>query len=371
MDKKQRHFEWYMGDKLLSGTLEKSEGVCDLLLGGERLSVGVALSHAMMLQQLGAAKDLASALLLTQDSDADRTSIHLQTVLMKCKQHGFPVWHLDLEMQHLLQNTEMPMKLMPDPVPDLPFDGMYIELESSGLPIWDPVSGQHEVEGFYVCKDHEFLMSIRDLMTKLEAGGNLAEDRVFVGPGCWVIVAVGKPKGKNSIGGNDDTLKYWTVRPGKAIMHFTAYNPDGKKDVVPELITKMLINLWYLWRTKHLRIQETKPNKPKSPKKLKRAARRGESFHSFTTVSLSTRAKPPRVKPQKEESSKKRKSPGRVLVAGHFHSYWVAKPGDEAVLETRPGKHCTLHKVMRYIAPYSYLGGGDPSDSNNTWRVRL
>lgn len=361
----KRHFEWFLEDPLLRPAYDATLLVAKESFSGRTSVLASLWGHASLLgaldnPQRGLSQTLFRALLA---DGAHRTSITVTTAMARCAENDFPVWQIDRELQQVLLNTQMPLETLPTPMPELPFPGLYVELLDSDIVIVDPTSGEHQIEGFYVFRDEEARLTIGEQFRRKAAGEDIVQDG-DVSQSAWVLVGVGKVKGKNSLGGNDDTLRYWALKEGAAPLHWLRADEDADGACVA--VTKMWVNLWYLWLTRHLQEKEVRPVLPKSPKKMKRAERRNESFHRYKTLSLnglSTRA------PRKggEPSQRKPGARGRVVVPGFFRGYWVKDPKEEAVLDTRVNQKGTkLSKVARFIAPYVYGEG----DSNPVWRIR-
>jgi hypothetical protein len=238
---------------------------------------------------------------------------------------GEPYWVLDEDLCRALRDTDVPEHLVKQ-VPQLPYDGLYIEIPPGMFTLFNEDSGEHEGIGVYVSKDK--LRQVRD--------GPIIDG--------ILLMAAGESKSVNPMGGLDDAVEYgW---------HTATTEPLATRYPRLKAVYNIVLNLLFALSENRIEKKNFDPFKGKGEKKAKRLRRKG--YQKYSVLSLSG-------------GSAKRGKPGSGVGApkaghvrrGHWHAYWVLNPRDQRVHDTqlREGK-APLYKVYKWVFPSHVNGGG-------------
>ena len=253
-----------------------------------------------------------------------------------------PILRLSDELRDLLLRTEIPQEPL-DKMPEIPFDGFYLVVDG-GYTIVDNVTGDHEIEGIYVCKDKMYRSK---------------EDREVV-DGLQVL-AVGEDKGGAPASGlmRNDTLTYFAIvdKVRLDLLYDSALS-------IQETL-RVVLNLLLLWNSERSPIvtKSVTPPTPKSPGKKKRMERRGVSTAKYIRLELE------RGYLQKDvvrDAIEGWDGPTHIaMVRGFFRRYWVAeKPESQILGEKTSHTGKTLYLIRRFVAPHRALRRGEAPETN-------
>ena len=259
-----------------------------------------------------------------------------------------PILRLSDELRDVLLRTEIPREPL-DKIPEVPFDGFFLVVDG-GYTLRDAATGEHEIEGIYVCRDRVYKTKKREeIVDGLQ------------------IVAVGEDKGGKVASGwmRNDTLTYFTIVGGVNLTELY----DGSISVKETL--QVVLNLLLLWNSERSPVvtKSVTPPTPKSPGKRKKLERRGLSVSKYIRLEIREGYLKTEVARDGVEGWD---GPTHVaLVRGFFRRYWVTeKPEAQILGEKISSTGKPMYLVRRFIAPHRALRRGAAPDQNTYEVVR-
>lgn len=304
--------------------------------------------------------------------DDDTTHGQMFWALSQWRRHGKPIYHLDPGLAEALTHTDFPWETCGKL--ELPEEALYLALP----PIFSLEhfeTGEHPVEGVYLVKDliavrvddegrevwwtADQPMGVSRVITNKTAGYVYRPGISLIGIGAskGIVALVGKGGVEVLEEARDDAIITTSILEGMPL-HECDYLYGG----VEELL-RVVVNLLYLMnntsaceRERVTPEVEVKGSRERNRRRaIDEVEKKGKSLLPYTILRLSQRAKRAEPRP----GAPVRKIKYQTWVPGHFHSYWVLDPGDEKVLEKKPGKGGTLHRVSYFLTPYK-MGEGLP-----------
>lgn len=271
------------------------------------------------------------------------TSGRVSFAMMQWHHSGKPILHLSPELQQMLLATDLPKSI--EELPELSFDGFYLVVPG-GFFLSDPVSGLHEIEGIYLCRDRWIR---RDGIGEIEDG--------------ILVCAIGEDKGNPDTASGqvlNDSIHFFGLLSNEKLDRLTNHKKDGLEEVL-----RIVINLILLWDTEESPVTQkvVKPPEKKSPKKQKRMARRHISNLKYIELGV----RPGYWNRSVVGDVPAGEGPVHVtMVRGHFRTYWVCDAKEARVLDTRKSaKDVTTYKVRKFIKPHAAYRRGEALTSNN------
>lgn len=257
---------------------------------------------------------------------------------------GEPCWKLDASVARGLMTTDPPTSMM-DVWPDIPYDGMYVEVPAGLFRVENKSTGMHDSWGFYLCRN---LKCIND--KKPHYAESWAPSVLLVGVGEVRSVQY-DPLGVRR--GLDDAIVFQNI-PVKDLG-----KPECPFEGLEE-IWKICLNLLYALKTRHVIAREKNP--PGWKRRRDRPKMRKKGILPHTTIHLSqkviTYSTKERERNPHKEGDKRAMAPH--VRRGHWRHPWVLDPKNDFVAATRrreDGK--ILHAVPRWI-PMTIIG--NPED---------
>lgn len=304
--------------------------------------------------------------------DDDVTHPQLFWALHRWVRCGKPLYYLDHGLAEALTHTDFPGEAMWENI-QLPDESFYLVLPPL-FALENDQTGDHVIEGVYVVRDDVMVPRNPDGTLNYVSQGKTdgrpprayVDDPRFARRLGISLVAVGMPKGYllGLEDARDDALVSSALVGGQPFSQNYKY---GGVEEVYRIVVNLLYLLQFTRQAERERVVPEVDVKGGRERNIRRAVeeveRKGKSLTPYTVLRLQER---PRVAPTAETTPRsERRTKYRSWVAGHFHSYWVLKPGkDQVAVETREGKGGTLHRVVRFLTPYP-KGAGLPERPRN------
>lgn len=254
---------------------------------------------------------------------------------------GRPILRLDDDLRDLLLKTEPPTEPL-DVLPKIPFDGFYLVVDG-GFQLYDQISGLHQVEGIYVCRDQMYKSHVDKTMCE-----------------ALLVIAVGEDKGGVKDGLlRDDTLSYFGIIAGGDPEVYKHANLKIKETL------QVVLNLLLLWNSEKspVTMKTVEPPQPKSPGKRKKLERRGMSSVKYIRIGLERDYLRHDVNTDAVQGWD---GPTHIaMIRGFFRRYWVVeKPETQVLGERLSATGRPLYLIRRFVAPHKALRRGEAPTPN-------
>jgi hypothetical protein len=285
--------------------------------------------------------------------DADNNDIVTSAIVvhacLRARRAGLPLYVLDAEAAVALANTELAEEEALGSL-RLPHEGFYISLPPGLFSMEDSRSGQHSLEGIWVCYAD---------VSEWAAGPGVT-------PGtCVQVVLIGRAKGSRESWAGfmepEDSIRHVFLGPWSVPSVIFRQAVDRQS-------TQLVCNLLWALENGYLKAERVTPLVPKSPGKRKVQERKGYGLRPYTVIHLAERAK--KAAAEREAGAAAEGGSVRAhLVRGFWNRYWVLAPDGPTYAEKTRPDGVVLHQVRRWIPPMK-RGSGETPESKQ-YKVRM